>query len=511
MSWRCRVHGYTYEDGELCSDCEREREEAREQQVLQLEALEELRGTLEASRYTRDTGDFVCPHCRYKTLRLDAPLCPECRSAVPEGFWARIHSERRAAAEAARVAEAARAAAQREAAARHAQHEAERKTREQRKAVGAFVVALLFCVPIFAYMPSFFAQRQTSRGIGGAVDSLPVGQLQAPEFLVDSGACQIGEQSSCGIEMMARSDVPLYTNPPRVANSPMNSLRVARIARRGEWVMTTTALVLSTRGEGVVSEGLRDFGPSRFHAGQTVAVYTLLGESCVRTWFDGRFDQVCAVDVTTQPTNEWWIQARFSDGTLAWTNQPSAFASRFDLDDSLAVIMADSTVSLPNKLTLVEAALRLGADLNGSGSRHGIQPRDAAVQTNDTALVRALMLRGMTLVDPRFCPFDQFRFAAFQPGGDVMLAFLLANGVSLSCLGQTPLHAYLTFGVAHEDFPVDRAIRIAEVLVKNGADVRQKDALGKTVLDHLADPKWSAKVAALREALVALSEDVGRQ
>lgn len=510
MSWRCRVHGYTYEDGEVCSDCEREREEARQQQVMQLVALEELRGTLEASGYTRDTGDYVCPHCRYKTLRLDAPLCPECRSAVPEGFWARIHRERREAAEAAKAAAAARAREQQEAAARRAHAEAEKRSRERRNTAGTLILGGLLLIAILAFLPTLFRERQTSRG-GSGIDSLGVGQPEAPAALVDSGACPDGEGCSYGVELMALQDVNFFTNPPNTVGSPINRLRISRIAKRGDWVTTTTGLVLTTRGDGVVSERVREFGPSRYRAGQSVAVYTILPEGCVRIWFNGQFDQLCAVDVTTPPTNEWWIQARFSDGTLAWTNEPLAFVSRFALSDSLAITIADSAVSLPMKLTLVDAAVRGGADLNGSGGQYGTAPRAAAVQTNDTTLVRALMLRGMTLDDPTFCVMGLFGNAALKPGGDVMLAFLFANGVDLSCLGQPPLQAFLTFGVAREDFPVDRAIRVAEVLVKNGADVAQKDALGKTVLDHLADPRWAARVAALREALVGLSEAAGQR
>lgn len=40
---------------------------------------------------SRDTGDYDCPHCRYKTLRWGASRCPECHGDT-WNFWERLRA-----------------------------------------------------------------------------------------------------------------------------------------------------------------------------------------------------------------------------------------------------------------------------------------------------------------------------------------------------------------------------------------------------------------------------------
>jgi TonB family protein len=87
-----------------------------------------------------------------------------------------------------------------------------------------------------------------------------------------------------------------------------------------------------------------------------------------------------------------------------------------------------------------------------------------------------------------------------------MLEFLLENGMQLNCLTEPPLHAFLYFGIATDGYSPDRAIRIAEVLVKHGARVDQRDSQGKSIFDLLDQPKWASRVAALRDALANLAK-----
>jgi len=41
-----------------------------------------------------------------------------------------------------------------------------------------------------------------------------------------------------------------------------------------------------------------------------------------------------------------------------------------------------------------------------------------------------------------------------------MLEFLLESGLELQCLREPPLHAFLRFGIATDNYPIDRASRL---------------------------------------------------
>ena len=91
-----------------------------------------------------------------------------------------------------------------------------------------------------------------------------------------------------------------------------------------------------------------------------------------------------------------------------------------------------------------------------------------------------------------------------------MLEFLFENGVDLNCLGEPPLTAFLRFGIATDKYPVDRAVRIAEILARNGAVVSQKDSRGRSLLDVLEQdlPVGAIdRLAVLRDALAKISQD----
>jgi hypothetical protein len=95
----CRVHGRYSDSEDGCPHCRYAEESAQGKLWEITEKLEDL------SRRARDFGDYVCPHCRYKTLRLNASRCPQCHGDPGSGFWARIEAneleKRRKEAEAA--------------------------------------------------------------------------------------------------------------------------------------------------------------------------------------------------------------------------------------------------------------------------------------------------------------------------------------------------------------------------------------------------------------------------
>lgn len=89
----CHIHGSHSSDG--CPEC-RYAEETNQQRLDDI--AERLAGG------GRDSGDYICPHCRYKSLRRNATRCPACHANPGAEFWARVDSQesaRRSAAVAA--------------------------------------------------------------------------------------------------------------------------------------------------------------------------------------------------------------------------------------------------------------------------------------------------------------------------------------------------------------------------------------------------------------------------
>src|SRR4030095_3179217 len=84
----CRVHGSYYGEGYSgCPDC-RDAEGRSDARLSQL--VEDLG---RPSPVDKDFGDYVCPHCRYKTLRRGASRCPECHGAPGMDFWTRVYKD----------------------------------------------------------------------------------------------------------------------------------------------------------------------------------------------------------------------------------------------------------------------------------------------------------------------------------------------------------------------------------------------------------------------------------
>jgi uncharacterized Zn finger protein (UPF0148 family) len=158
----CRIHGYYSELADGCPSCQQV-EEANQQRLDNI--ADRLGGAW-------DLGDYVCPHCHYKTLRRNAPLCPLCKTEPGWRLWRRIDSEereRRIAAEEAAVAEAERKRLRKiqqaeewereapaRAAAAHSQAAAARRQGASQRAekfvlfyMGYFGPMLLFAIPTY--------------------------------------------------------------------------------------------------------------------------------------------------------------------------------------------------------------------------------------------------------------------------------------------------------------------------------------------------------------------------
>ncbi len=76
----CHTHGYYPDFADGCPSCQQIEDE--NQQLLEKIA-------------NWDFGDYFCPHCKFKTLRRNAEVCPLCKSKPGGRLWARIDSEER--------------------------------------------------------------------------------------------------------------------------------------------------------------------------------------------------------------------------------------------------------------------------------------------------------------------------------------------------------------------------------------------------------------------------------
>lgn len=346
----------------------------------------------------------------------------------------------------------------------------------------------------------------------------------APEQIVDRGACPF-EGCKYGERWIAKKNVDVYAAPPDVVGVSVSLLKKQMTIQAGTWVRTETGIVLARRAEGriTIANGQTPYGVPGVNGpqlknGQVIPVYSYLGEGCWRSWINGQFLVICGVSVQgfqgqaqneslIQAQNEWWIQITTASGTKAWTNSAAnAFVSDEGLNSELGEKIADDNVAVPEKLAQIDTLLKGGADLNGSGGKYGFDPMLAVITTNNVDLLRRLMSRGLNIRNGKSCPANTASQGyALRPGGDVMLDFLLENGMRLDCLREPPLHAFLRFGVSTANYPVDQAIRVAKVLVRHGADVNQRDLQDQSIFDVLAQAKEPSRVIALREALISVA------
>jgi len=358
--------------------------------------------------------------------------------------------------------------------------------------------------------------------LAGGITNIPLTRSAlelgaAPRQFVDRGVCPF-EGCKYGERWIAKRNVDVYEAPPNAVGVPVSSLKKQTLVPAGTWVHTTTGVVIASRIEGHVQMrplpttyaspyGLNGKkGPPLTNV-SVLPLYSSLGEGCWRSWVIVDFFVVCNVASSDKVQNEWWIQIEMPDGSRPWTNSAEkAFVSDEQLNNELAQKITDDKVAMPEKLAQIGTLLRGGADLNGSGGKYGTDPMRAVIETNDVELLGTLISKGLNIRKTDPCPaYYAAGGSALRPGGDAMLASLLENGMQLGCLREPPLHSFLRFGIATASYPVDQAIRVAEVLVRHGANVNQRDSQGESiisVLDHTTEP---SRLSALKEALMSLA------
>lgn len=340
-------------------------------------------------------------------------------------------------------------------------------------------------------------------------------QKTAPEQIVDRGVCPF-EGCQYGEQWMATKSVDVYLAPPEAVDVALASLHKKTALHAGTWVTTTTGLILSKRHEGRIDLRLRPTigagitNPPVLKDNQAISLYSYLGEGCWRSWIDGRIMRVCNVNSTANPQNEWWVRIKTEDGSEAWA-QPASFVSRAGLNDTLADRIEDPKLPLSEKITQIDALLKAGASFGGEGTKYGGKnPINSAIVTKNVELLKILISKGLNIRDGQSCPARTALSVARDPGGDSMLEFLLANGMPLNCLFEPPITSALRMNIAADNYSVDRAIQIAEILVKHGASVNQKDSRGNSVFDMLdrLPANTASRAAVLKGALLKM--EVGR-
>lgn len=341
------------------------------------------------------------------------------------------------------------------------------------------------------------------RGSPREQPSRPPDPMAVPQFSLDPGACPT-EQCGYGEEWLAKEQVELYSVPPTLTGDLLRIPAQSGRLRAGTWVTTVGGGILATRGDGRVLAETRAQSGTPPPAGNIVPIYTVYAEGCLRAWVNGSFVTLCGLEVERFPENEWWVEIRDRRGGHHWVRSPGSFVSRDGLTTELGRMIRREELHLSARLSAVDSLLALGADINGSGGPYGDPPLEAGVQSNDTTMLRELMHRGLVIRDLDRCALYPAIYSALQPEGEVMLEFLLRNGVALDCLRSPGYHAFLRFGISMPDYPVERAIRVARVLHDHGADIEHRDHDGKSIFDLLEAPEWRARVAPLHEAMRSL-------
>jgi ssDNA-binding Zn-finger/Zn-ribbon topoisomerase 1 len=527
----CYRHGCDYPYGRSCPECRAE-EEAEDRQRIQ-DTLEQIAAsqvdTSDLAYRLNNPGEYTCPACSYTTLQFLAKRCPKCHADVDDldsGYWDRVIARKKTeAVEKARFEKEmadkkARLEQETARADKQARNEGQESIRRENHFLGCFVAVALLVASIVLGVAWLADQtkKQTQPTSSGSDSSstrrdytAPANVMPAPEQIVDRGACPF-EGCMYGEQWMARRDVIVYAKAPNALGVASSSLEQKAVVHTKDWVTTETGIVLAQRHEGLIGQattlGAAVVNGPLLRRGEKIYLYSYLGENCWNSWTDGGFLVVCSPESpSVNPQQEWWIQIRLADGSRAWTNSSVSFATQGRMNSEIGETIRDSKSTLPEKLTRIDVLIKEGADLNGEADKYGTSAIEAAVEANDISVMKELMLRGMNVRSIKPCPAFWEAQHALESGGDVMLDFLLENGMQLSCLAEPPLHTFLGFGVSGKDYPVAQAIKVAELLVEHGADTAQCDSQGRTIFRALDRARTSVNLAPLKAALTKMLRD----
>lgn len=337
--------------------------------------------------------------------------------------------------------------------------------------IGDSWVLLPIAVLLLILIGSMFFSTATNTGHDTQVVAPAATERDAPNEIVDHGVCPY-EGCKYDEQWKASLDVNAYASPPQSVGAPLDKLPVKMVIRAGEWARTITGCVLAQRRRGRLGDRM-------------VYLYSYLGEGFWRGWVDGRLQVVNNATLLEDADHEWWIEVRTQNGLHGWVLSNRSFMTQEEQNNQLARTVSSQKLALQDKLLEVDTLLKNGAEINGDSGEYGSPPLEAAIGTRDTALLKELISRGLVITNDRFCAARSAAWYALKPDGALLLDYLLKNGMSLDCLTEPPLHAFLIRGIALDSYPVESAVRVAEVLISHGASIYELNSEGRSILDEL--------------------------
>ncbi|HZE72350.1 MAG TPA: hypothetical protein VE135_22800 [Pyrinomonadaceae bacterium] len=149
-----------------------------------------------------------------------------------------------------------------------------------------------------------------------------------PEVYVEQGGCPF--ECCTYREWWAAESTPVLASPSAGAAQ-------VRMLKKGEHVKAITGFVRTRAAEFIVTRN-----KGRYHAGDTIWVYSYHGEGFFLVWFKGRMSEEdlgfspyggssgtrcqddsknCWGHLKAEHSSEWWIKLRLRDGRIGWTNR----------------------------------------------------------------------------------------------------------------------------------------------------------------------------------------------
>lgn len=181
MSFYCSEHGINYSSSR-CPRCEADERTDRLEEALrgQSEAAQErleevIQEQRDTARETADRyinpGEYICPHCLFRTLKSGSTRCVKCHGTIGSRYWEEVREreakERAAAEDRARVA---RQRAEEAAAAQRARIlEVERRNRAEAEAQNRFngcLVAIFTVVMLSLGLFGYLHNKRSTTGEG---------------------------------------------------------------------------------------------------------------------------------------------------------------------------------------------------------------------------------------------------------------------------------------------------------------------------------------------------------
>jgi hypothetical protein len=147
-----------------------------------------------------------------------------------------------------------------------------------------------------------------------------------PKYYIDKGACPF---ECCTYREWSTDKTTELHKEPKIGSSVIGT------AKKGLMVTAKTGEVHTRPGKLIVRKDV-----TTFRKGDVLWVYTYLGESYFKIWYQGKFieDQI---DFNIRkpkaddwgyfeiiPDSDWWVRIKTHSGLEGWTNKPGNFSNQ---------------------------------------------------------------------------------------------------------------------------------------------------------------------------------------